>query len=620
MPTGPTIEVLIDWRQVGFSAITNDGFETDTTGWAITAGINAAATSLTQITSDAYMGAGCASMVTTATSGSGINFDFGTTSFTSGLTYRFRVYLKSVSGSTAYSILIGSLGTSGDRASLTGTLTTSWAAYSVDWTPSGTRTDVEAIVTNNAAAVMTALVDAAEVWETINDISADVTALTFDRGTSFDGAQARAGSATLTVKNQAQKYDPENGSSVLTGILVLGRKVLCRATWAGVTYGLFYGTLTRIALDPDARLAELVFADPFYEWERFEVSLATSQTTPLSGLRESVMSLFSVGSTSQSLAPEITVPTTWADETRGVSVLEEINVATGTTHFVAPNPSTSILFRYTTVDRMTLANQTSVATWTGTDHISRADGFEYIDEALVNAQRVTAHPRSINTTGDQLETVWDAASLLPYPLAAGADVTWTVYANEPYTGGTATVTFSPVVTNTAVLTPYGRSGKLVVTNTSGTDSSVTAAIVSARPAEAVGDQSGIAEDSSSITTYGRRQPEPISSDFLVDQGDAQGLADWWVLRYKVPKARPSIDLSGKWADVLPIELAQAVTVTLTRASVSSKKYLIRSMVHQVEPGLEWETTFMLEEVPVTGSTTFQLDTASAGITDGALGY
>ena len=67
----PLVHTRIAWRPEQFNRCTNPGFETDTTGWSVAAGINSAGTSITRITTDSHSGSACGSLVTTSTAGSG---------------------------------------------------------------------------------------------------------------------------------------------------------------------------------------------------------------------------------------------------------------------------------------------------------------------------------------------------------------------------------------------------------------------------------------------------------------------------------------------------------------------------------------------------------------------
>ena len=85
----PVLDIRVNFDRLGMSRLANDGFETDTAGWSVAAGIQSAATDITRIGAP-YMGTAAGRLVTTSTSGSGVKFVMSSV-FTSGITYRFRV-------------------------------------------------------------------------------------------------------------------------------------------------------------------------------------------------------------------------------------------------------------------------------------------------------------------------------------------------------------------------------------------------------------------------------------------------------------------------------------------------------------------------------------------------
>ena len=168
-PTTPLPSVRVAWRPEQHTRIANGTFETNTTGWATTAGINAAGTSITRITTDAHSGSACASVVCSSTDGSGVNFDLGSETFFSeasyGAVYVAVAWLKRSSGSRRAKLILGSEGTSSDRATLTITdLPDAWTPYVIRWLPTGTRTDVQLAITNGSAEALTVRVDDVAVY------------------------------------------------------------------------------------------------------------------------------------------------------------------------------------------------------------------------------------------------------------------------------------------------------------------------------------------------------------------------------------------------------------------------------------------------------------------------
>lgn len=598
----PIPEIRIDWRGDGFDLITNDGFETSTAGWSVGAGINVAGTSITRTVSAPYMGTAVGRLVTTATNGSGVNWDFGTQTFTSGRTYRFRVYLKSISGTTSAKILIGSLGTPGDRASSTMTLTTGWVAYQVDWTPSANRTDVEVNVTNNAASIMTADIDTAEVFETLDDVTSYAEYMTWTRGSNFDGSVEAPGTFTVRLLNIDKRFAPDNVSSPLTGLLVLGRAVWVRATHGGATYALFYGTIRRIVPMPREKLVEIVCEDPLYRMGRQEVSVPLSVDASIASFRGDVLADMDIGFTNRNLANGVEgdIVYTEADQENGLTVLAELNKATGTVHFIKPDPSASVLWKYTTIDRATIQGQAVDETFN--DDLNDMANYDLTDEALVNSQRVFPTARRIV---DVPEVVWEG----PVPFNIDADTTvWAgskrefdrsrgssvsdISFDDPTFEQTLTIAGTGI--SGTVFTPFSRSAKIVIETVSG--ATVDTLFITGRPAPRLSETSVIVEDFSVIA-----EPfagDDISSDFINSPAMATGLADWWVYRYKGGATRPDITLINRFPSQLQRDITDRLSITFPLLGVTAKQFLIRSLTTSVELESKlWTTTYDLESTP-----------------------
>lgn len=170
--------------------ITNPSFETNTTGWsvALQANVNAAATSITRITTDFYVGAASATVVFPATLDAGARFAI-TGTFTTGVTYGFSLAVKSVSGATDFRIKLVSTGTPASlNAVQTVTASGSWQRFNFTVTPTGTVSDVFLAITRATASAATANIDASMAY-----LGSSVTPSHFDTtGTYFNALTARS--------------------------------------------------------------------------------------------------------------------------------------------------------------------------------------------------------------------------------------------------------------------------------------------------------------------------------------------------------------------------------------------------------------------------------------------
>jgi hypothetical protein len=146
--------------------ISNPSFETNTTGWDVTAqaNVNALANSITRTTGDFYVGAAAADVSFQAVVDSGARTPV-TGSFVSGTTYSFYIAIKSLTGATDFRLKLVSTGSPGSlNVTKTFTATTSWQRIYMTATPTGTVSDVYLSITRASAAVATARIDAAMIY------------------------------------------------------------------------------------------------------------------------------------------------------------------------------------------------------------------------------------------------------------------------------------------------------------------------------------------------------------------------------------------------------------------------------------------------------------------------
>ena len=544
-PDVPCLDVRVLWRLEQFTRVTNGGFELDTAGWAVTAGINAAGTSITRITTDSHSGAACASLVTSATSGGGANLDLGSDRFWSeasyGSVYVAVVWLRRDSGSRRAKIVLGSLGTAADRAILTiDDLSDDWRPYVLRWLPTASRTDAELAITNGSAEALTVRIDDVAVYQldafsqvengtfetdtTGWTVAADVhtaaatsitrtagglggswharvvTTAALNSGVTFPlgsrrfvagrtyvlRAALRSVSGTATVEmvlgsgaaatsietldttdlrpftlewnpgidfwdvqvafrsptasartfdvdevevyessdsvtthalrwdrstdavghlsarvaNATGLYDPRNASSALYGSVAPGRRILVRASRAGTSRGLFFGTLTTIEADPFTSHADLLAEDVMADLARAQHAGRFESDQTYANLRARAIGSVvtrdprnestSLGSSRRSLAtggPEGNTLWSGTDDLVPVaSYLADLNEATQSVHLVRPSPHANIGWVYTVVDRATLTDGTSDLTVD--EDFEDLTGVRLSRESLENQQTV----------------------------------------------------------------------------------------------------------------------------------------------------------------------------------------------------------------------------------------
>jgi hypothetical protein len=116
---------------------------------------------------------------------------------------------------------------------------------------------------------------------TFASVKNDVKEFAVTRGrTGQDGAMTE-GHMTLRLKDLTGVYNPENTGSALSPDVVPLRPIRVRATHNAVTYGVFFGWITRIEHDPSPEGQETTIeAADFFHWLRaFKPVLSLGETT-----------------------------------------------------------------------------------------------------------------------------------------------------------------------------------------------------------------------------------------------------------------------------------------------------------------------------------------------------
>lgn len=109
-----------------------------------------------------------------------------------------------------------------------------------------------------------------------DDISNIVKSIEISRGRSGDFQMMETGTCKLVLKDANGIYNPANAGSPLATYLKPMRPVRVRATYAGYTYGMFQGYITRIEANPDKNVQEATIecSDLFTKLNRARVTIA----------------------------------------------------------------------------------------------------------------------------------------------------------------------------------------------------------------------------------------------------------------------------------------------------------------------------------------------------------
>ncbi len=102
-----------------------------------------------------------------------------------------------------------------------------------------------------------------------DDVTAYLKGLSVWRGRDSDMSVMRKGGATIVLHDPTGRFNPENPTSPLVGLLLEMRPVRIRATHLGVTYGVYAGYIESIVHDPgdNERMGETVIeCVDLFEW------------------------------------------------------------------------------------------------------------------------------------------------------------------------------------------------------------------------------------------------------------------------------------------------------------------------------------------------------------------
>jgi hypothetical protein len=468
---------------------------------------------------------------------------------------------------------------------------------------------------------------------TYDDITGDVMDVTWGRGGTADFGAASPGTAAITVDNSSGTYSPDNSSSVLFGKLLPGRPVWITATYSAVTYGIFAGFIRRIVPLPATKTAQIFCEDALGRYQRAQVSVEPSESRSFKGFRTAILDAIGEAAGRRDLANEDdVVPFSAADSDSALSVLEDLNHATATRHFIKPGTVAATWYQYTTRNRHYKLDVAADSTVVGTDPAAMA-GYEVTDEPINNYQRVSATP---TVAADEASTIWEAPVL---PVNLKSNVRYIIFASrwrrsfnpsgaitEPGISRTSTaetvfVEFDNYVLDAALV--YTATGSPTVTFTAsgkrakidiqagGLDASITSMVITGRLVQPANPSQVVAEDTTSQTAHGRYAGSDIATE-LVFPSLAQGLADHLVWRFKDPRKRPAIEIRNKFPLMLQRELFDTISFSLTALGISSRRFEIVGISGSAAPGGEWSTTWQLQETPEQPplTTLFKLDTST----------
>lgn len=468
-----------------------------------------------------------------------------------------------------------------------------------------------------------------------DNITTYVTAYSITRGATGEltGA-APTDSATITVKNSTGYFNPDNAASPFYNRLGPGCPV-----WIGVNddgtvtgdghdvYGRFAGVVREVAPIPSgagiSATAEIICDGILADYALTPAVVADSTSRSQLTFRSAVLDAMGESPNRRDLDYEPDpLPLSSADSTNALSVLEDLNRANGTRHFIAAANNRDAWYFYTTRNRHhKLGAAADESLDAGSDHVTSVDGWRLNNDGIINSQRASIDPISFTPA---TATVWEYEQV-PFGVA-GNLVIWANF--DDYV---ANPTLSVNVASgsiTSSITPFGRSAKIELSSTGAEVSELSiegSQVVRDSAVTLSGDY--VTEAAPSQARYRVRAGSDLSGDLLGAQATAQGMVDHIIWRFAPrPLKRPSMTVVNWIPEMFTLNPYDLIAATIASVSASGVKFDIVGltetcdMASETGPTVHHEITYQLQESRIQGTMDwFVLDNSALNGPD-PLGY
>lgn len=418
-----------------------------------------------------------------------------------------------------------------------------------------------------------------------DNVSAHVMSWVITRGSGSElTGGAQPGSCTLVLRNPDDLYNPYNTDSPLYGLLRDGVGVWVGPNSDGALTGddprgLFGGRITDITPIPaggaaDSPTVEIICED-FLGWAaRIPISLDYTEGLAQDALRLTLLD--AISETRYNLDSEIqtiNVPQITGDLGE---ILEGINAATGTRHFVKPEDNFIDWYAYTTRNRFWRTFGVSDSSIDATsDHLTGTSGWRLSADTVTNKQKVTFTPIEFTTS---IFTVWQTQR-------QRIEVTH----SHPFR---KTVHFDDIVRDavldvastgdplTASMTAVSDKATISLTVDAGDTAVVTHLSIEGRLARRFPAESYEANDSTSQgSPRGIRAGMEIANEFVGSFPSAVGLADHIIWRFANPQLRPSLTVKNWLPQQFNRDLYSIIDVTSPELKMDARLFEIVGLTH-----------------------------------------
>lgn len=417
----------------------------------------------------------------------------------------------------------------------------------------------------------------------------------------------RVGTATLTLDNSSRRYDPYNTTSPLYPNVLPGRYIRIRQLYNGTIRDVFHGKIRAItSIDTDKeQKVRLELEDGLRLLQSADSSVAIQQSLDIDNAIQLVLtdvnwpSIFGTN-----LDDASDVLDYWWTEDKAATEIRALAEAELGNFFIASNGAATFRSRH--------HSASATLTLTSADFLKDIDVPQPLD-VIRNSIKMYAHPRTLIT----LAALWTLQDKPPLAAAGGSLTVWASYAynnsavpainvvspvaTTDYTANTQEDGLGTDLTSslTVTFTNFGKTGKLVITNTHATLSGFITMLQVRGQAVAAPDPSLlIQENLTSQTTYGKALLT-LDNDWLQDTSLANDFNQWLISYMPNPQKFLTVRLTARPDIQFTPDLFDIINVTISRLSISSVNYRIAGIEHEwvSENGQATQTTWILEPNP-----------------------
>lgn len=461
----------------------------------------------------------------------------------------------------------------------------------------------DAEVTSDPDAPLARMMPQANVSNVSDNVTAYTLNVQYNRGGSYDHVGAAGpGGATIVLRNSTGLFDPDNPASPVAGHRAIGMPVwvgVIKETGAlsgtGTVRGVFGGYVREWVPTVDSsgqRVVEVICEDALGVYSRVPVSVAPRTATSHADLRTLILLGAGESSSRISLDTESGMMNfTAVDSQNALAVLEELNTATATRHFIEPADNKEDWYAYRTVNKLHKLSSAADQSLDG-DDVHGVSGWRVTNDNLIEVQRADVTEISLTAANVPVWT-YDAVPLVVTTLEP--KVIWATFDDYVFDAALDTnLASGSIVTD---ITNFGKTSKIEIW-ASGTTAVLSTLRVLGRLVQRADTIQVVAGDDSP----GKRAGQTISSDYVGSEGQGQGLVDFLFWKFGQPLKRPSLAVEGKSATTLATifdrDLFDVMSLTVDKLSVTTARRIeIIGLSGTIDPARHHAISYEAQETP-----------------------